>query len=183
MMAPGVPVRERACDGVDVRCELRKYEGGRSRGNSRSAVQRRGVPTCRNSVSQPPRPDPWDPRGSRRDSSLNGVIDAVKSVSQHSLATLALTRCRNAPVLPARSQPVSDHVDAHVQYRRDPQGLGGHRHRVYRLHVGLGRAGRRWHRAEGCCLSAGVRMLPSTTSDQRLALLALFYSSDSQQLS
>ena len=120
MMAPGVPVRERACD---------------------------------------------------------------KSVSQHSLATLALTRCRNAPVLPARSQPVSDHVDAHVQYRRDPQGLGGHRHRVYRLHVGLGRAGRRWHRAEGCCLSAGVRMLPSATFDRRLALLALSCSSDSQQLS
>ena len=61
----------------------------------------------------------------------------------------------------ARSQPVCDRADAHVRYRRDPQGLDGHHHRVHRLHVGLGRPGQRWHRAEGCCLSAGARTLPS----------------------
>ena len=61
----------------------------------------------------------------------------------------------------ARSQPVCDRADAHVRYRRDPQGLDGHHHRVHHLHVGLGRPGQRWHRAEGCCLSAGARTLPS----------------------
>ena len=39
----------------------------------RTAISQRVVGTAwRNSVSQPPRPDPWDPRASRRDASLNG---------------------------------------------------------------------------------------------------------------